>query len=440
MNTILLAGRSMKSLAMAALALAALVSTPAGADAQTVNACYVPEVGAIYLVNQPGLPTQCLASSHVALSWSEGGITSITAGDGLTGGEVTTTGVLGVNFDTDGSATTVARGDHVHALEGTNNTGIGDAALERIAGGTGNTALGASALTSNTTGSGNTAGGSRSLLTNATGSFNAAFGGGALLANEGDRNSAFGYAALVSNIAGNRNAAFGTDALRNNTTGTMNAGVGMRALHSNASGNRNTAVGWEALLNANGGHSNLAIGARAGVHITTGSANVIIGNPGASDDNQVIRIGFAQSEAYMAGISGQTSAGGVGVFVNGDGKLGTVTSSARFKEDIEDLGSVSRRLFQLRPVQFRYAPEYDDGSRLMQYGLIAEEVESSFPELVVHDADGKVETVRYHLLSVLLLNEVLRQEEELEELRASVAALAAAVAELQPGAHGRDDR
>lgn len=118
MNTILLAGRSMKCLALAAVALAALVSMPAGADAQTFDACYVPEVGAIYLINQTGLPTQCLASNHVPVSWSEGGLISITAGDGLTGGEVTTTGVLGVNFDTDGSATTVARSDHTHRRAG----------------------------------------------------------------------------------------------------------------------------------------------------------------------------------------------------------------------------------------------------------------------------------------------------------------------------------
>ncbi|MDH5197119.1 MAG: hypothetical protein OEY20_07710, partial [Gemmatimonadota bacterium] len=34
------------------------------------EACYVPGVGAIYLINQPGLPTACLGSSHVAVSWT----------------------------------------------------------------------------------------------------------------------------------------------------------------------------------------------------------------------------------------------------------------------------------------------------------------------------------------------------------------------------------
>ena len=43
------------------------------AQATTYEACYVPSVGAIYLINLPGLPAACLAQSHVAFSWTEGG-------------------------------------------------------------------------------------------------------------------------------------------------------------------------------------------------------------------------------------------------------------------------------------------------------------------------------------------------------------------------------
>ncbi len=45
----------------------------------------------------------------------------------------------------------------------------------------------------------------------------------------------------------------------------------------------------------------------------------------------------------------------------------------------------------------------------MQYGLIAEEVEQVFPELVAYGADGRVETVQYHVLSALLVNELQKQ-------------------------------
>ena len=53
------------------------------------------------------------------------------------------------------------------------------------------------------------------------------------------------------------------------------------------------------------------------------------------------------------------------------------------------MGDSSSRLFQLRPVTFFYKPQYDDGSHLLQYGLIAEEVAKIYPEMVVYDKDGQ---------------------------------------------------
>ena len=67
-------------------------------------------------------------------------------------------------------------------------------------------------------------------------------------------------------------------------------------------------------------------------------------------------------------------------------------------------------------MQFRYRPEHDDGTRLLQYGLIAEEVAEVFPELVAYGPDGLPATVRYHFLPPLLLGELQRQQTELTEL------------------------
>jgi hypothetical protein len=47
------------------------------------------------------------------------------------------------------------------------------------------------------------------------------------------------------------------------------------------------------------------------------------------------------SACYIAGISGQSASGGMAVFIDANGKLGTVTSSARFKGDIQPMDSVS---------------------------------------------------------------------------------------------------
>jgi hypothetical protein len=84
------------------------------------------------------------------------------------------------------------------------------------------------------------------------------------------------------------------------------------------------------------------------------------------------------------------------------------------------MGAASRALFGLRPVTFRYKAPYRDGSKPLQYGLVAEEVAAVFPDLAVRDADGRVETVHYETLSVLLLNEVQQQQAEIEKQRTEI--------------------
>ena len=85
-----------------------------------------------------------------------------------------------------------------------------------------------------------------------------------------------------------------------------------------------------------------------------------------------------------------------------------MTSSRRVKEDIREIAEESDGLMRLRPVAFRYKPQIDP-TGLTQYGLIAEEVADVYPDLVVYDRDGRPETVRYHLVNALLLNEVQKQ-------------------------------
>jgi hypothetical protein len=64
---------------------------------------------------------------------------------------------------------------------------------------------------------------------------------------------------------------------------------------------------------------------------------------------------------------------------------------------------------RLRPVTFRYKKSFDDGSKPVQYGLIAEEVADVYPDLVARSADGQIETVKYQLLDSMLLNELQKQ-------------------------------
>jgi len=73
------------------------------------------------------------------------------------------------------------------------------------------------------------------------------------------------------------------------------------------------------------------------------------------------------------------------------------------------MGDASDGLLQLRPVTFRYKKAYEDGSKPVQYGLVAEEVAEVYPDLVARSADGQVETVKYQVLDPMLLNELQKQ-------------------------------
>jgi septal ring factor EnvC (AmiA/AmiB activator) len=76
---------------------------------------------------------------------------------------------------------------------------------------------------------------------------------------------------------------------------------------------------------------------------------------------------------------------------------------------------------KLRPVSFRYKPEYANGPRTLQYGLIAEEVAEVYPDLVQYDPkSGQPQTVYYHLVNAMLLNEVQKQQKELSAFKDQV--------------------
>jgi len=53
-----------------------------------------------------------------------------------------------------------------------------------------------------------------------------------------------------------------------------------------------------------------------------------------------------------------------------------MTSSARFKDEIQPILQASEALFALKPVKFRYKKEIDP-QRIPQSGLLAEKVEKS---------------------------------------------------------------
>jgi hypothetical protein len=286
--------------------------------------------------------------------------------------------------------------------------------------------LGYHALYRITTGLDDTAVGSESLTYDTTGSDNSAFGYGTLHLNvSGYRNSAAGSMALHSNTADD-NSALGAQSLRDSTSGAGNTAAGVRALENNTSGSDNMALGYQALDHNTTGSENIGIGHSAGANLPIGANdNIDIGSPGSTADYGYIRIGNPDTQKYFyaAGVYQQTVTNNpVLAAISSDNQLGITTSSIRFKEDVHDMAAASDGLMRLRPVTFRYKQPYADGSKPINYGLIAEEVAQVYPELVVRDADGQIQTVQYQKLTPMLLNEVQkdhrlleRQEKTIEE-------------------------
>jgi len=108
------------------------------------------------------------------------------------------------------------------------------------------------------------------------------------------------------------------------------------------------------------------------------------------------------------------------VFIDANHRLGTLTSSKRFKEDIRPVGTASQALFALEPVTFHYKKEIDPAG-ISQFGLVAEEVEKVNPDLVVRDKVGKAYSVRYDQVNAMLLNEFLKEHRAFVEEQRKVA-------------------
>jgi hypothetical protein len=109
---------------------------------------------------------------------------------------------------------------------------------------------------------------------------------------------------------------------------------------------------------------------------------------------------------------------GAAVYVTASGQLGVLASSERYKTAIASLGAGTDKLGRLRPVSFHLK---SDPTGAVQYGLIAEEVDKVYPELVVRDSAGMSQGVRYDELAPLLLSEIQRQRRQLKVAAANAA-------------------
>jgi hypothetical protein len=304
---------------------------------------------------------------------------------------------------------------------GSNNTALGSQALFSLTTGKQNTATGAQALKNNTADQ-NTANGFQALVTNTTGFDNTATGLRAMFKNNsGVENTAIGSQALLQNSTSQGNTAIGARALASNLFDNQNTAVGNGAMGA-AGGTSNTAIGAFALTSS-GGDDNIALGSFAGHGLVSGDRNIYIGNEAGvfgTVESDTIRIGDVQAATFIAAISGAPVPGGVPVYVNTSGQLGTAPSSARFKKDIKPMEWASQSILALKPVSFHYK---SDTTNTPQFGLVAEQVEKVNPDLVVRDKEGKPYSVRYDQVNAMLLNEFLKEHRKVNELESTVVRL-----------------
>jgi hypothetical protein len=298
--------------------------------------------------------------------------------------------------------------------------------------GAGNSGFGYQALYSNTTGALNVGSGRWALFNNTTGNQNTAIGASALKLNTiGNNNTATGRLALSSNDSGNQNMADGWTALAANVNGSRNTASGGSALSSNTTGSDNTADGQFSLNSNTTGNNNIAVGEGAGSNLDTGDNNIEIGNQGNSGEANTIRLGdpTVHTAAFVAGIFGSSTATpGMPVYVDSNGKLGTLPSSERFKEDIRPMNAASDEIFSLKPVTFHYKPEVMKEAAA-QFGLVAEDVAKVDCDLVVRDAKGKIQSVRYEAVNAMLLNEFIKEHRQVQEQQKEIDKLTAQLKE-----------
>jgi Chaperone of endosialidase len=338
----------------------------------------------------------------------------------------TAVGLFSLESNATGNFNTATGAGALFATTADENTATGAGTLFSNTEGEANTAHGGFALFNNTEGSDNTADGFEALFTNRTGQNNTATGAQALFFNDGDptnnegsENSAFGNNALFSNTTGYANSAFGAGALGSNNSGSFNTANGFLALGDAfaspggtlQTGSSNTAIGALALGNLTTGNGNIALGIAAGSAVTTSSNVICIGDiAGQNIDNS----------CFINNIFNTTLTLGSAVFINSDGRLGLLTSSQRFKEEIKPMERASEVLYALTPVAFRYKKGIDPQG-VPQFGLIAEQVEKVNPDLIVRDKEGKPYSVRYDQVNAMLLNEFLKEHSKVQQLEATVA-------------------
>jgi len=320
-------------------------------------------------------------------------------------------------------------------LTGSHNTAVGVYALSSDTTGHHNTASGSGALTNNTTGDYNTASGAFALWRNTTGSHNTASGYQALGDCRGHScraNTATGYGALNSNDQGSANTAVGYGALGKNRSAIRNTAVGALALGKNKGGG-NTAIGTQALYQNNFGEHNTAIGTNAGNRNKHGNRNIFIGYQAGNSttyqqvsDKLVIANGREPRNELITGNFRLHK-----VNINGDlhASGNVTTSDGRLKKDIKPLTHALDAILLLEGKTYSWKEDTTFANK-QDIGLVAQDVEKVFPELVMENGQG-YKGIAYSKLTAVLIEAMKEQQGQMTTQQQQMTAQQDQIATLE---------
>ena len=123
------------------------------------------------------------------------------------------------------------------------------------------------------------------------------------------------------------------------------------------------------------------------------------------------------------------AAGATHLCINSSSVVSTCSSSLRYKTNIKPFSGGLALLDQLKPITFDWKADH-----MADVGLGAEDVAAVDPLFVTLNAQGQVEGVKYDRLTVILINSVREQQEQIKAQQAHIASLKAIVCADHPTA------
>ena len=193
-------------------------------------------------------------------------------------------------------------------------------------------------------------------------------------------------------------------AMGNYTTASGNSSTAMGQL-TTASGENSTAMGFETTASD---YVSLVIG-----QYNLSGSSVTNSDTSFSTENTAFVIGN--------GINSSNKSDAFKVMFNGDATLAgnlSINSDARLKANIISLGSTITKLLQIDGKSYTMK---NDENKKQKIGLLAQDIEKVFPELV-SESNG-IKSVNYQGLVPVLINALKEQQNEIETYRNEVSEL-----------------